>query len=79
MKGAPLAKPGEKDKAVDGKEKDVSHVIEARNMLFDLESDPQQQNDVLEGNVDVHRAMRRRLVKLMEEVGTRPDLIDPWR
>ncbi|HOX40424.1 MAG TPA: sulfatase [Candidatus Brocadiia bacterium] len=77
--GKQVAQPSTNDRAVDGQDKQIAEPERSRDMLFNIEDDPGQQRDLMESDSFVHRAMRRKLVELLEESGTAPELIEPWR
>jgi hypothetical protein len=49
------------------------------DLLFDLSHDPTQQHDIKAQHPGILAQMREDYVTFLEEVGTKKELIDPWR
>jgi arylsulfatase A-like enzyme len=67
------------DKAVDGLEKTLEPWEEARDMLFDLKSDPWQEHDVAADHPDEMAAFKEELIAFLGDLGTEEDLLAGWR
>jgi len=50
-----------------------------RNELYHLPKDPKQVNDVFEENIQVAREIHARLVRFLESIGTKEEILRYWR
>lgn len=51
---------------------------EIRTELYDLESDPGQERNVFEENVEVARGLHRKFLETLEKLGLSRELLRPW-
>ncbi len=74
------APPERRTKIVDGLERLQKITGERpRNELYYLPKDPSQTDDILNGNRDVAEQLHAELVRLLEAVGTRKEVLKYWR
>jgi len=74
------ASPERRTKIVDGLERLQKITGERpRNELYYLPKDPSQTDDILNGNRDVAEQLHAELVRLLEAVGTRKEVLKYWR
>ncbi len=67
------------DSAVDGRPKIQAAAEERADLLFDLEADPKQENNVAAHHADVLAELRRDFIAALEEAGTDEAVADLWR
>jgi len=66
------------DKAVDGFAKTAGLEVDRQNMLFDVEKDPRQQNNLADRHPDVLADLREKAVAFWRSVGTAPEILERW-
>ena len=68
------------DRAVDGIEKiQDAHGTPVDDLLFDVDRDPAQTNDVKHEHPEILEELRSDLLRRLEETGTAEDIINRWR
>jgi len=67
------------DKAVDGHSKRERLGLRVPSELYHLPSDPHQQKNVIEQYPEVAKELRQKIVSWLEQMGTAPELIEPWK
>lgn len=67
------------DKAVDGLEKTLEPWEDARDMLFNLRSDPGQQNDVSAEHPEEMVQYKQELINFLDDLGTEDEIMEGWK
>jgi arylsulfatase A-like enzyme len=67
------------DKAVDGFEKETGLEVEREDLLFDLDRDPGQTNNLVDEHADAMRELREKAIACWESLGTNPETLERWR